>query len=214
MLPTVLEPTPGVNSGWPTVSVAASTLDLPCGASAMPFMMPSASAILPSMVMNWPYTVSPAPGFRLTLVQLPSTSKPEPGALVPMMVWSNFLASANGRRRTHSAYSAALSRRNSSENGSMTASLYGRMLFLLKEWVATGFASVSETQSAAGSPVMVWMSMPGPGIAMRRASCMKADSSSTLPQISELTSAGSSTLEVPRLMSIAVIVYLFRFRRW
>ena len=147
---------------------------------------------------------------RLTFWQPPSASKPVPGAELPMMVPSNSLPSDFGRRFRHSLYRALLSRTNSSENGSMTAILYGRMTFLPKVWVETGLDAVSATQFATGSPVMVWMSMPEPGISMRRASCMNALCSMVFAQISRETSAGSSTLVVPRLMSIAVIASFFR----
>ena len=92
---------------------------------------------------------------RLTLVALPSTSNPVPGAVVLRIVASNFAAMAAGRRRTSSSYRARLSRTNSSENGSMTASLYGVMVLVPKVWVETGLALVSATQLAVGSPVMV-----------------------------------------------------------
>ena len=83
----------------------------------------------------------------------------------------------------------------------MTASLYGVMVLLPKVWNPTGLALVSSTQLAAGSPVMVCTLTPEPGMVMRLASCMKADCSMVLPQISALTSGSRMTLEVWREMS-------------
>ena len=58
------------------------------------------------------------------------------------------------------------------------------MAFLPKVWALSGLALVSATQLAVGSPVMVWTVVPVPGMLMRRASCMNAEVSTALAQIS------------------------------
>ena len=87
-------------------------------------MMPSAAEMAASAATKRSYTVTPVSGSSETAeTPVPSTSKPEPGALALMIVESNFLERAAGRRRTHSSYRPFLSRMNSIENASMTASL-------------------------------------------------------------------------------------------
>src|SRR5699024_12644073 len=77
-----------------------------------------------------------------------------------MMVESNLRPSADGRRRASSAYRPGRSRRNSSENVSITASLYGVSTFEEGVGAETGFSSVSLTQSASASPVMIGIATP------------------------------------------------------
>src|SRR5699024_7268987 len=135
------------------------------------------------------------------------TSKFEPGAVPLTTVASNLRPRAEGRRRASSAYRAGRSRRNSFENVSMTASLYG--VIDLDETVAseTCFSSVSLTQSASASPVIIGMVSPPPGSETPREADMMIDSLTALAQISDEISFGrrsETQLEV-RLRSIQAI---------
>src|SRR5699024_7027767 len=118
------------------------------------------------------------------------TSKFEPGAVPLTTVASNLRPRAEGRRRASSAYRAGRSRRNSLENVSMTASLYGVMLLEPTAASETGFSSVSLTQSASASPVIIGIVMPPPGSEIPREACMMRDSFTAFAQISEEISLG------------------------
>src|SRR3954471_20235936 len=65
----------------------------------------------------------------------------------------------------------------------------------------TVLASVSSTHSATGSPVMVFTDTPEPGRGICVASCMAADWSCVLAQISAATAGGRLTPAVVRLIS-------------
>src|SRR5699024_10368870 len=98
--------------------------------------------------------------------------------------------------------------RNSFENVSMTASLYGVMLFEPTAASETGFSSVSATQSASASPVIIGIVRPPPGSETPREACMMRDSLTALAQISDEISFGrrsETPLEV-RLRSIPAII--------
>src|SRR6478752_1831928 len=88
----------------------------------------------------------------------------------------------------------------------MTAMVYGVMLLLETVPRETGFTSVSRTQFAVGSPVIIGMVGPGPGRAMVLAACITADASVTDDQISLEMEGGSETPVVPRRMSTCAMV--------
>ena len=115
----------------------------------------------------------------------------EPDAGPKNTVSSNFLASARGRRAISASYNDAASRLNSSENGTMTASLCACMIFLSRVGLDTGFVPVSDTQDAVGSPVMTGICAPLPGSAIWRASCIIMEPSCVFCKISVDTSLGN-----------------------
>jgi hypothetical protein len=90
---------------------------------------------------------------------------------------SNFFARTPGSRCTSAVYRPGRSRRNSSENGTITASLYGVIVLFPSVGRDTGFASVSATHVAVGSPVMIGMETPRPGSAICCAAPMTPDAS-------------------------------------
>ena len=82
---------------------------------------------------------------------------------------------------------------NSLEKVSITASLYACMTFWLTLGLETGFAPVSATHSAVGSPVIIGIVTPLPGSVIRRARRMIALCSVVFWMISLLISVGSDT---------------------
>ena len=87
----------------------------------------------------------------------------------------------------------------------MTAAVYGVISFEPKVGRETGFSSVSETQSASGSPVMMSTETPEPGRSTRWASCMAADVYSAADQISADCSGVRMMPDVVRFTSIPAI---------
>ena len=80
------------------------------------------------------------------------------------------------------------------------------MVFVVRLGLETGFASVSSTQFAVGSPVITGMLRPRPGSAIRRARRMMALEPSVFCMISRDTSVGRVTLVL--LVEIPLIVVL------
>src|SRR5699024_1446706 len=89
-----------------------------------------------------------------------------------------------------------------------TASLYGVSTFEEILGSETGFSSVSLTQSASASPVMIGIATPLPGMLICREACMMTDSPTAFAQISCEISRGrrSETPAEVRFRSIPAIV--------